>query len=168
MKSFFKTGVTVSKDFTKDFKAIIDRFKNDDVLVGIPEEKTPRKDGSINNATLLAINNFGSPANNIPARPVMQIGIKNAQEDVAGEFRKAAQTVLKEGQAAIDRYFQRAGILASQSIKKAINDQDFGGAPGPSPATLSARKSAGFLGTKSLIVTGQLRNSITYVLRKKK
>lgn len=164
-------SLKITRDFTQNLKDILKRFKNDDVLVGIPQSESPR-DGEteINNATLLAINNFGSPANNIPARPVMQIGIKNAQDEIAEQFKLAAKTVLNKGQEALDIYYERAGIIASNSIKKAINDQDFGGAPGPSEATLQARKyigKTGFKGTKSLIVTGQLRNSITYVVRRK-
>lgn len=165
-----KPTLTVTKDFTEDFKQIIKRFRNDAVLVGIPRENDAREDGEeITNAALLAINNFGSPANNIPARPVMAIGIKNAQDQIAEEFKKAAKTVLSKGVEALETYYERAGIIASQSVKKAINDQDFGGAPGPSEATLKARKyigKTGFKGTKSLIVTAQMRNAITYVVSK--
>lgn len=161
-----KPTLTVTKDFTKDFTQMIARFRNDSVVVGIPADSQDRsEDSEITNATLLAINNFGSPANNIPARPVMQIGIKNAQEAIAEQFKKAAKTVLSKGFAAIDTYYERAGIIASQSVKKAINDQDFGGAPGPAASTLRARMAAGFTGTKSLIVTGQMRSAITYVVR---
>jgi hypothetical protein len=157
-------SLTVTKDFTKDFTQLMKQFRNDAVLVGIPEEENPRESGAIGNAALLAINHFGSPANNIPARPVMTIGIKNAQDDIANEFKKAAQSVLSKGSIAIDTYYERAGIIASNAVKKAINDQ--AGFPGPSASTLRARASKGFKGTKSLIVTAQLRNAITYVVRK--
>ncbi len=159
----------VTSDFTQNFNDMISRFKNDSVLVGIPEEKTTRKDSDpINNATLLAINNFGSPANSIPARPVMKVGIRNAQDAIAEQFKLCAKNVLTQGPAALTKYYERAGMIAANSIKKAINDQDFDGAPGPAESTLKARKyirKGGFKGTKSLVVTGQLRNSITYVLK---
>ncbi len=155
--------LTITSDFTKDFNEAIKRFKQDSVLVGIPATDGPRDDDApINNATLLAINNFGSPANNIPARPVMQIGIKKAQDPIAEQFKLAAQRVLSKGAAALDIFYERAGIIASQSIKKVINDQE--GFKGPSPATLAARKADGFKGTKSLVMTGQMRNAITYVV----
>ena len=35
-----------------------------------------------------------------------------------------------------------------------------------SDATLETRESEGFKGTKALIVTGQMRNAITYVVKK--
>jgi hypothetical protein len=159
----------VTSDFTETFNAAIKRFKNDAVLVGIPQTEDKREEqekGTIGNAALLAINNFGSPVNNIPARPVMKIGIRNAQEAIAEQFKLAARAVLKEGQSAITKYYDRAGMVASQAIKKAINDQD--GIKPPAESTLKARKyltQKGFKGTKALVVTGQLRNAITWVLR---
>jgi len=160
-----KPTLEVTDDFTDDFNKMIKSFRGDQVLVGIPEEKTQRSDNHelINNATLLAINNFGSPVNNIPARPVMQIGIKNAQDDIAEQFKLAVQKSFKLGIDALGTYYERAGIIASNSIKKAINAQE--GISGPSDATLKARKAVGFIGTKALIVTGQMRNAITYVVK---
>lgn len=158
-----KANVTVTADFTKDVNKIIASFKSDAVIVGIPEEKTDRKEnGPINNATLLAINNFGSPQNNIPARPVMTIGIGNAQDAIADQFKLAIKNALSKGISALGTYYERVGIIASNSIKKAINDQI--GFPGPAESTLRARKAKGFKGTKSLVVTGQMRNAITYVV----
>lgn len=160
MKPYLK----VTSDFTQDLSKILKKFRNDKVLVGIPEEKDSRQSSDgIGNAALLAINNFGSPANNIPARPVMQIGIRNARDEISEEFKRAAVEALSGGAAAVSRAYNRAGIIASTAIKKAINDQD--GIEPPSDATLAARESRGFKGTKALIVTGQLRNAITYVVK---
>lgn len=165
--------LTVTSDFTKHFSDVVKSFKKDAVLVGIPETDGPRDDeGPISNAALLAINNFGSPINNIPARPVMQNGIRKAQPEIAEQFKKAAQEAFSKGVPALERYYERAGSIAANAVKRAINDQDFqGGGPkneGPAPATLKARKyltQSGFKGTKSLIVTGQMRNAITYMVR---
>ena len=162
-----KPTLTVTSDFTKEFNDIVKQFKRDAVLVGIPELDSKRKDDDekpepINNAALLAINEFGSPIQNIPARPVMSIGIRNAQEEIAEQFKRGLQDVLKSGIAGLNLYYNRAGLIASNSIKKAINSQE--GIKGPSEATLASRKSQGFKGTKALIVTGQMRNAITYVI----
>lgn len=154
----------MTSDFTEEFNRIVKGFKRDAVLVGIPEEKADRKeDAPINNATLLAINNFGSPSQNIPARPVMEIGIRQAQPAIAAEFGKAAKDALTNGLSALTTYYERVGIIASNSIKLAINSQE--GIEPPSEATLAARKARGFSGTKSLIVTAQMRNAITYVVK---
>lgn len=165
--------LTVTKDFTKDFMEIVARYKSDNVVVGIPADEDDRKEGDeIGNAGILAINEFGSPANNIPARPVMRNGIKNAQEAIADEFKQAVGETLEKGLRALPEHFERIGIIASNSIKKAIRDQDFeGGGPdneGPAESTLKARQyigSKGFKGTKSLIVTAQMLNAITYVVK---
>lgn len=165
-----KTEPTLSiTDFTERFKKAVESFKRDAVLVGIPENENNREETGIGNAALLALNNFGSPANNIPARPVMQIGIRNAQDKIAEQLKVAAQTVLSKGPSALETYYERAGIIASQSIKKVINDQE--GVAAPAESTLAARRrpgnitEKGFKGTKALVVTAQMRNAITYVVK---
>lgn len=169
-----KPTLTVTKDITAEVMEAVKRFRNDSVLVGIPEEKTERKpeagqkkieDGHINNATILAINHFGSEKLRIPPRPVLTIGLRNAQDQIAEEMAKAAKEALSRGWVAVDKYYNKAGIIASNSVKKAINAQT--GLKAPAEATLSRRKAMGFAGTKTLIVTGQLRNSITYVVKGK-
>lgn len=162
-----KPFLKVTSDFTKDFNEIVKGFKRDAVLVGVPEQDTTRKEGApINNATLLAINEFGSPASNIPPRPVMAIGIAKAQGEIAEQFKSAAVNALSKGLAALPVAYNRVGIIASTSIKKVINSQE--GIDPPSAGTLAARKARGFKGTKALLVTAQLRNSITYVVKGEK
>jgi hypothetical protein len=156
--------LTVTKDFTAQFNEAIKRFKSDNVQIGIPRTDDPREDDApINNATLLALNTFGSPANNIPARPVLEVGIKNAKDAIAEQFKRCAQESFSKGLPAMEIYYERAGIIASNSVKKAINEQD--GIDPPADATIKARESRGFNGTKALVVTGQMRNAITFVLK---
>ncbi len=151
------------EDNTDEILKVIASFKRDAVLVGIPAADSKRKDDNeINNATLLFINNFGSPANNIPARPVMEIGIRAAQDQIAEEFKKAIQGTWKRGVVGLGIYYERVGIIASNSVKKTINDQI--GIDAPAESTLAGRKAKGFKGTKALLVTGQMRNAITYVV----
>jgi hypothetical protein len=164
-----KPTLKITKDFTEEFNKTIKKFKNDAVLVGIPEADTYRKknkhdeDSPITNAAILAINHFGSPANNIPPRPVLSIGIKLAQNEIAEQFKQACIQALSKGFSAVDTYYNRAGLVAANSVKLAINDQE--GIDEPAESTLARRRAQGFKGDKALIVTGQLRNSITYVVR---
>ena len=159
--------LTVTSDFTKQFNQVISRFKKDAVLIGIPASDEPRDDNDpITNAAILAINHFGSEEAKIPPRPVLTTGIRNAQAAIAEQFAIAAKNVLSKGAAALETYYERAGIIAANSCKKVINDQD--GLKPPSEATLKARKyitKSGFKGTKALLVTGQVRNSITHVVQ---
>lgn len=160
-----KPSMQVTSDFTQKFNDTVKKFKRDTVLVGIPAAETKREDedAQINNAALLALNNFGSPIQNIPPRPVMAIGIKNAQIEIAEQFKLAAVNALSKGLSALSTYYNRAGIIASTAIKKAINSQE--GIAEPAASTLATRKAEGFKGTKALIVSGQMRNSITYVVK---
>lgn len=170
-----KPTLKVTSDFTKQFNDIIKKFQKDAVLVGIPEDADGRRetgeDSEIGNAALLAIINFGSPLNNIPPWNVMGIGIRNAQDDIAAQFAKAARDTLtavlrrQSGFDVLDRYYGRAGLIASTAIKVAINDQE--DAPKIAAATLAARRAAGFKGESRGIVTGQMRNAITYVVQSK-
>lgn len=158
--------LTVTKDFTKTFQETIARFKKDAVLVGIPMEDNQRDGDAIGNAAILAINHFGSEDGKIPPRPVLSTGIRNAQADIAEQFKKTAKDALKVGISGLEAGYERIGIIASNSCKRVINDQD--GITPPADATIKARKyltKSGFKGTKALLVTGQLRNAITYVIK---
>ena len=158
-------------DFTKDFFAAIKTLKEKQTLVGIPSKTSDRKPEPgeapepINNAALLYINEFGSPTQNIPARHPMKTGIKIAQDALADEFRKCAKAAFTHGEAALDQYYERIGIIGSQSVKYVIyTQQDMDPI---SDATSRSRQSRGFKGEKALIVTGQMRNAITYVVVRK-
>lgn len=155
--------LTVTVDRVDEINNIIKSFKRDAVLIGIPSTDSPREDEGINNASLLFINNFGSPANNIPPRPVMQIGLFNAQDAIAEEFKGAAKKALAKGLSVLPMFYERIGMIGSNSVKRAINDQI--GIDAPAESTLKGRKARGFNGTKSLLVTGQMRNAITYVVQ---
>ncbi len=162
-----KPSLKVTSDFTDKFKETMSRFKHDAVLVGIPEEKTTRKDDApMGNAAILALNHFGSPAQNIPARPVLSIGMRNAKDEVAEQMKLAAREALTQGPRALEYRYDRAGFIAAAACKRVINEQD--SIQEPSPATLRARKyltKAGFKGEKALLVTGQVRNAITHIVR---
>jgi hypothetical protein len=157
----------VTEDFTDKVNEVVARFKRDAILVGIPEFDNARDDDSaIGNAAILAINHFGSTGHNIPPSPVLSIGVRNAKDDIADCFKHAAIEALSQGPQALERNYERAGLIAASSCKKVINDQD--GLLPPAASTLRARKyitKAGFKGTKRLLVTGQVRNAITYIVQ---
>lgn len=166
-----------TESFLDKLDRVVSKFKSDAVLVGIPQEKASRPGDAMNNATILAINHFGSPLQNIPARPILAIGIQNAQEDIAKELKKAVlaslKTVVKGGtaEAIMDQYYNRTGIIAAAAVKAVITNQE--GIEPPAESTLQSRRSRGrsegkkgFSGESALLVTGQLRAAITYVVKK--
>lgn len=157
-------SVRITKDNTKALLANIRAMKGKQVLIGIPEDKSQRKasDG-VSNAQLGYIHENGSPAQNIPERPFLLPGVEEAQPDVLRLLEAGARRGL-DSPDEVDKALERAGLRAVSSVKAVITRNNFE----PLKAgTLRARKRLGFLGTKALIVTGQLRNAITYVVRKK-
>lgn len=155
-----------------------------DVLVGVPKDETARKDGEMNNATLAYIHDNGAPASNIPARPFMKPGIESVKGKIVENHKTMAKRALKGDTDAINRGMTRTGLMAQSAIRKAIND----GVPPPlkestlkariraktavkgAKAELASRQGGGIAGmanAKPLVATGQLRNSINFVVRKK-
>jgi phage gpG-like protein len=146
----------------------IDTLRNSRVMVGIPAEDADRKGGEITNAQLGYIHEFGAPEVNIPARPFLAPGVKGAREEITAQLKKAGQAVLAGNAEAVDRALNAAGIVAQNAARQKIQAGPF--VP-LKPATIyqrQHRKVAPRSGEQPLIDTGQLRTSITYVVRRVK
>lgn len=136
------------------------------VLVGIPEDSAEREDGApISNATIGYLNEYGSPAQNIPPRPFLIPGVQKAQDKVAGQLGKGAAAALEGDAATTTAALTAAGLIAQSSVKDALTHGEF---TPLADSTLKARKRKGFAGEKPLIVTGSLRNAITFVVEETK
>jgi hypothetical protein len=168
----------------------IEVLTNMTVMVGVPGEKTGREDGTISNAALAYIHDKGAPEAGIPARPFMEPGVKAVKKEVTKELTNAGKLMIQgsQGAATVTACLTRIGIIVTRSIKSRITE----GIPPPlAPATIRGRiarvkgkarrkkidkaiaagvplsRQSGAEGIFTpLIVTAQLRNSITYVLRK--
>ena len=177
--------VTKTIDRVADVMAQVTALTLKQVLVGVPQERAPRKGTPINNASLAYIHEFGSPAVNIPPRPFLFPGVRKAQRDIIAVMADGARRALQGERGAADDTLERVGIIARNSAVREITD--------PEPpftrlkdATVRARlrrtqagrrqlrqlKKVGTpIGTWAaanihpLIDTGQLRASITYVVR---
>lgn len=128
------------------------------VLVGIPAEYTKRQDGKITNAEIGYINEFGSPKQHIPPRPFLNPAIQENTEKLA-ELMKPD---LKHPES--DKHLDRTGLYAVSAVKRQIRNQ-VGFVP-LKPETIRARRrkrKSGRAGTKALIDTGNLLQSIHYV-----
>jgi hypothetical protein len=178
------------------------------VLVGIPSDSKERAltlpqeaqnmfsgatSKPVSNALLGYVHEFGSPAQNIPARPFLIPGVKNSRSKWERYLRQAATAALEGNDGVMDRALNAAGQIARDAVAATIT----AGIPPPiKPATMAARarhrgggadraeaRSAyrGFHeryeagietevtggGVTPLIDTSQLINSITFVVRKK-
>jgi hypothetical protein len=118
----------------------------------------------------------------------MEPGVKAVRKEIAQEFLNAGKAVFQGGANSVTLYLNRIGIIATRSIKGVIT----AGIPPPlAPSTIAGRirrikgkkrrqkiadaQAAGTPDSRQsgaegiftpLVVTGQLRNSITYILRK--
>lgn len=147
------------------------KLSSQEVLVGVPNDTTTRKadeeDGEkppMNNATLAYIHDNGSAAANIPARPFMVPGIQEAKPKMVEYFKDAGKSVLVREAESIDKELHKVGLTAQSAIRAKINE---GPPPALADSTLAARARKGRKSKKPLVDTGQLRNSINYVIRKK-
>lgn len=158
-------SVKITRDKMADVVKAIQSLAQERVLVGIPAANAERRDAPINNAGIGYVQEFGSPANNIPPRPFLIPGVEAAQKDAVKHLKRGAERALDGQVDAGEKALHSAGLIAQNSVRATINE----GIPPPlKPSTLAARRRRGRTGTKPLIDTGQLRNAITYVLRKVK
>lgn len=150
----------IRKDDTKKIVSVIKAMAQKRVKVGVPQNKSSRTDG-INNAQLAYIHENGAPANGIPPRPFLGVGVKNAMPKVAKTLEVYGARAFDDP-AAFEKGLDAIGLVAQASVKKTIV-----AGSGFSPlkaSTIKARERKGFSGTKPLIRTGALLNSINYVI----
>lgn len=154
-----------------------------DVMIGIPDSTPGRKSGPISNAAIGYIQETGDPAHNLPARPFLVPGVNAIADKAATMLGNGAKKALDGDRAAGANALVKAGLLASSSVKATITAGD-GFAP-LALSTLEARARHGRKGAakeiasraagnapdasnaRPLIDSGQLRNAVTYILRKR-
>jgi hypothetical protein len=134
-------------------------------MVGIPQDKSARKDGPIGNAALLYIHTNGAPEVGIPARDAMTPGIRDAQKEIERRLRLAGEAALDGRASSVRAQMAAAGQAGASAIKARINSNI---QPPLSPRTLAARRRRGVKRTNTLVDTAQMRNAVTYVVREEK
>jgi hypothetical protein len=177
-----KNGLTTIVDTVAKVIGGIEKLATTRVMVGVPSNRTDRKDDEpINNAEIAYIQDNGAPEVNIPARPFMEPGVKAAQSSIEDGLKKTGQAALDGNVQAVDRGFNAVGLIGQASIRAKINE----GIPPPlAESTLKARARRGRKGAqkelanraagadagtelaKPLVDSAQMRNAINYVVRK--
>lgn len=153
------TSKTTFKEKDLGMKRILGAINSLDdavVLVGLPGRNSPNyEDLDKTVAEIAVINEFGSPANNIPKRPFMvQTYERHGQKALKYLERMARQVV--HGKVQAKQALNRVGVFYTGRVKDTIRNGAF--VPN-APATIAAKKSS-----KPLIDTGTMRNSVTHVL----
>lgn len=103
----------------------------------------------------------GSPYWNIPARPFLEPAMEANKVPIADMYGKIIKAALDGKAALMKMESQKLGLYSQRVVKDWFTDPRNGWAPNhPLIAKLKGSD-------KPLIDTGQLRNSITYVIRRK-
>jgi hypothetical protein len=159
-----KIGVSQKQDRTEAMLNALGELVEWKVLVGVPAEKGPRQDGTLNNAARAYILNFGSPAANIPAREFMYSGIADAQDQINEYFRQIARKAIAGDRQGVEKGLHVVGLAAQNAVRARINSN----LPPPlAERTIRERRARGVTRTNTLVDTGQMRNAVTYVIRPK-
>ena len=156
------------------------------VYVGIPDStagRTPEEGekSPASNAVIGYVQETGDPERNLPARPFLVPGVESAEDAINGRLAKAGVAAMDGNVEVVNASMEAAGMAAASAVKRKINSGEFDPL---SEATLKARARRGRKGAKKelarraagedpgtefarpLVDTGQLRNSVTYVVRK--
>lgn len=177
-----KSGAKIVLDNVAKVIGGIDALAETRVMVGVPAEKGSRNDAApINNAALAYIHENGAPEAGIPARPFLKPGIEAKRDDITEGLVKVGTAALDGRPEAVDRGFHAVGLIGQNAVRAKVNE----GVPPPlAESTLRARAARGRKGAqqelanraaglpastelaKPLIDTAQMRNSLSYVIRK--
>ena len=155
-----QSGMQMITDALPDLLRRLAAVAQRDVLVGVPAGEA-RDDGPTN-AEIGYQNEFGSPANNIPARPHLLPGVAAVQDKVAARLTQAADAAASGRVSDAERHLHAAGLLAQNSVRRTLTTTAYRPL---SERTLAERRARGRTGTKPLIDTGQYRRAITYIVR---
>jgi hypothetical protein len=165
--------VTVVKDRVATLQKAIAALVGTKVMVGIPMDSTnnTRNDGPIGNAAIGYIQETGAPEINLPARPFLVPGVQSIEGEIIARLKTIGEDGLSGKASAITRGLTALGLVAQNAVRSYMTTADF--VP-LSPRTVAARRrrhpsrtAAAPSDTRPLINTGQLRNALTFVLRRK-
>lgn len=167
-------GVKMTVDHLARVAAAIAMLRETRVMVGLPSETAGRREGGITNAALGYIHEHGAPEAKIPARPWLHPGVKQAESTTTTLLKTAGELALAgKGDGAL-RAMNVAGLQAVSAVRRYLT----AGVPPPLAASTVRRrrrrsKGSSYLRvatspsqTTPLVDTGQLRQAVTYVVRR--
>lgn len=153
-------NVTSSIDRFQDIQRSLQELAKKDVLVGVPEASSNRKDSNeVTNAELVYMHTHGSPLWNLPPRPIIEPAIEANKEEIGGLLREALTNAL-DGRP-FEVALKKAGMKGQNVVRAWFVDPRNGWAPN-SPVTIARKGSE-----RPLIDTGEMRKAITYIVRDK-
>lgn len=154
--------ITKTKDHVAALTAALQALTKQDVMIGVPQEQTVRKEGDgVTNAELAYLHTNGSPLQNIPARPFLVPSFKANMAALMASQKRVFKAAVEGDKSEVNANMQKTGLIGQNAAKGWFTDPRNEWAPN-TPYTI-ARKGS----DRPLIDTGALRNSIVYVIRGK-
>lgn len=148
-----------------DLMTALNKIINRKILVGIPMQEEQDEEGKkrkATNAQKLFWNSMGSPLKKIPSRKVLEPAIEDKLDEIGEVLNKGVLMGIIAGQEAMDKAYNRAGLMALQACINWFDNPKNNWAPN-SPHTIKQKGS-----DSPLIDTGEMRKSITYIIEDKK
>lgn len=183
MKIGGSADIVVAKNKVPALLKAIQSLTNKRVMVGIPAEHAERPDSEVTNALIGYVLETGAPERNLPARPFLVPGVRNCTEDAMARLKKAGISALSGNMSDVDNQLNAIGLVAASSVKDKMDTGPFApladatlearvrrnnGSQVGAAEELASRRAGNPPGTslaQPLIDTGNLQNSITYVIR---
>jgi hypothetical protein len=147
-------------------QAAMKELENIQVLVGIPEDESARQEGKITNAALMYIHSNGSPKQGIPARPVIEPALELNKERIGTVIGAAMKAAMAGDTSTMRQQLERAGLAGQNAAKDWFTNPSNNFAPLSEERRKQKEKKGSDI-ERPLIDTGDLQNSITYVVREK-
>ena len=102
-----------------DPAAALEKLTKQYILVGIRDTDGSReKDGEPSNAKIGFLNEFGSPAKNLPARPFLRPGVRGQEKWIASKFRAAARAAAAGDEMAVDQILEKVALRVPDGVRE--------------------------------------------------
>ena len=190
-KQFIKISTSDAKATTKKINKAIQKFLENELLVGIPKEtvkdekpeevkpikqkgalvavpaslfpaKEEKKKETQYVADIAVANEFGTFSKkgnkHIPSRPFLTTTIARYNKQITKFFENEVRSTF-EGKASPKKALERVGVVVAGYVRKNLTDGDW---EANSPITIALKNGK----ATPLINTGQLRQSVTSIVRK--
>ena len=167
------SSVKVKDAGLRKMQKALDELSNMQALVGIPKDETIRTDDQeMTNSFLLYIHTHGDPRNRLPARPVIEPALEDAKDRIGTVMGEAIKGAMDGDRQRAVQNLKKAG-MAGQNAARDWFTNPKNGWPPVSDERKEQKRSKVRKARKDkhndrpLIDTGELRKSITYVVREK-
>ena len=149
----------IHKKYAGGVKGLLERIAElgePKVYIGIPSSTNARQ-GASNNATIAAVHELSAPTRGIPARPFLIPTMQNNAEKYTNLMAQGFRNALQDKEKAAEVY-EKIGLVASTDVQDYIVSGQFV----PLKQSTIDRKGS----SKPLLDTGEMRNSISWEVRK--